>query len=188
MVAGRAVEHDAALSRGLHAGDHLGQGRLSAAGLPHDGQRPRARPKRLLSGLLRCGKCGGGWSIVGGESGPGARPMHPDWARSLRDQCQTAGAAFHFKQWGEWTFPGQSPGTPASDAIRWLREDGLLADQPMSAIALGGMDGDPGEKRMMGGEEVTVYMSHRWTRTARVGKARAGRLLDGREWNEVPHG
>lgn len=42
------------------------------------------------------------WVIVGGESGPGARPMHPDWARSLRDQCAAAGVAFHFKQWGEW--------------------------------------------------------------------------------------
>jgi protein gp37 len=40
------------------------------------------------------------WIIVGGESGPGYRPMHPDWARSLRDQCMTAGVAFHFKQWG----------------------------------------------------------------------------------------
>lgn len=42
------------------------------------------------------------WVIVGGESGPGARPMHPDWARSLRDQCQAAGVAFLFKQWGEY--------------------------------------------------------------------------------------
>jgi len=41
------------------------------------------------------------WVIVGGESGPGARPMHPNWARSLRDQCAAAGVAFHFKQWGE---------------------------------------------------------------------------------------
>lgn len=40
--------------------------------------------------------------IVGGESGPGARPMHPDWARSVRDQCAAAGVDFHFKQWGEW--------------------------------------------------------------------------------------
>lgn len=43
------------------------------------------------------------WVICGGESGPGARPMHPDWARSLRDQCQAAGVAFHFKQWGEFS-------------------------------------------------------------------------------------
>lgn len=42
------------------------------------------------------------WVIVGGESGHNARPMHPDWARSLRDQCQAAGVAFHFKQWGEF--------------------------------------------------------------------------------------
>lgn len=42
------------------------------------------------------------WVIVGGESGPGARAMHPDWVRSLRDQCASAGVAFHFKQWGTW--------------------------------------------------------------------------------------
>ncbi len=40
--------------------------------------------------------------ICGGESGTGARPMHPDWARGLRDQCKAAGVGFHFKQWGEW--------------------------------------------------------------------------------------
>lgn len=42
------------------------------------------------------------WVICGGESGPNARPMHPDWARSLRDQCQGAAGPFFFKQWGEW--------------------------------------------------------------------------------------
>lgn len=42
------------------------------------------------------------WVICGGESGPGARPMHPDWARSLRDQCQRARVPFFFKQWGEY--------------------------------------------------------------------------------------
>ncbi len=45
------------------------------------------------------------WIIVGGESGPGTRPMHPDWARDIRDQCAAAGVAFHFKQWGEWRPP-----------------------------------------------------------------------------------
>lgn len=40
------------------------------------------------------------WVIVGGESGPGARPMHPDWVRAIRDQCERAGVAFFFKQWG----------------------------------------------------------------------------------------
>jgi hypothetical protein len=42
------------------------------------------------------------WVICGGESGHGARPMHPDWARSLRDQCKAAGVPFFFKQWGDW--------------------------------------------------------------------------------------
>lgn len=78
--------------------------------------------------------------IVGGESGPGARPMHPDWARSLRDQCVAAGAAFHFKQWGEYS--------PL-----------LCAD---------GLDDD-----LM------------W-RMVRRGKKAAGRMLDGRTWDQMP--
>ena len=43
------------------------------------------------------------WVVAGGESGPGARPMHPNWARSLRDQCARARVPFFFKQWGSWT-------------------------------------------------------------------------------------
>ena len=42
------------------------------------------------------------WIIAGGESGPGCRPMHPDWVRSLLNQCQSFGVPFHFKQWGQW--------------------------------------------------------------------------------------
>ena len=53
------------------------------------------------------------WVIVGGESGPKARPVHPDWVRSLRDQCQAAGVPFFFKQWGEWS-PEGDPGDTAS--------------------------------------------------------------------------
>jgi len=48
-------------------------------------------------------KVGLDWVICGGETGPGARPMHPDWVRSLRDQCKSAEVPFFFKQWGEWT-------------------------------------------------------------------------------------
>jgi protein gp37 len=55
------------------------------------------------------------WVVVGGESGPGARPMHPDWARRLRDDCVGAGVAFLFKQWGDWL--------PDSHAD-WTRGDG----------------------------------------------------------------
>ena len=46
------------------------------------------------------------WVICGGETGPGARPMHPDWVRGLRDQCQAAATPFFFKSWGEW-WPGE---------------------------------------------------------------------------------
>jgi protein gp37 len=46
--------------------------------------------------------CAIDWVIVGGESGKDARPMHPDWVRSLRDQCKTAGVSYFFKQWGAW--------------------------------------------------------------------------------------
>lgn len=63
-----------------------------------------------------CGSTAGGgrcpdmlvpdWIIAGGESGPGARPMHPAWARGLRDDCQKAGIPFHFKQWGSWAPTG----------------------------------------------------------------------------------
>lgn len=55
------------------------------------------------------------WVIVGGESGPNSRPMHPDWARSLRDQCQEAGVPYLFKQWGEW---GPYPTTMTKDQRR----------------------------------------------------------------------
>jgi protein gp37 len=54
------------------------------------------------------------WVIAGGESGPDARPMHPDWARSLRDQCAAAGVAFHFKQWGERAWSERIEGDPST--------------------------------------------------------------------------
>jgi protein gp37 len=47
------------------------------------------------------------WVVAGGESGAGARPMHPDWARGLRDQCVAAYVPFLFKQWGQWVPPSQ---------------------------------------------------------------------------------
>lgn len=56
------------------------------------------------------------WVVAGGESGPGARPMHPDWARQLRDQCAAAGAPFLFKQWGDWG-PVTVEGDPEWDTI-----------------------------------------------------------------------
>jgi len=54
----------------------------------------------LLGPLNNLNLAGIDWAIAGGESGPAARPMNPDWVRSIRDQCVDAGVAFHFKQWG----------------------------------------------------------------------------------------
>ncbi len=62
------------------------------------------------------------WVIVGGESGPGARPMHPDWARTVRDQCAAAGVPFLFKQWGEWVPRGpESMGYPLVEGVPRVR-------------------------------------------------------------------
>ena len=92
------------------------------------------------------------WLIVGGESGPGARPIHPDWARALRDQCQAAGMAFFFKQWGEW-IPVELPSPIPSEA--WSKSF-VRQHWPDGAISV------------------------------RVGKRSAGRIMDGREWNQMP--
>lgn len=104
------------------------------------------------------------WVIVGGESGPGARPMHPDWARSLRNQCEAAGVPFLFKQWGEWA--------------------------PHCAVAGGneGRDIRRGHVRYLQGDsrEPDGHFRKGGAAVARVGKKAAGRLLDGREWNGVP--
>jgi len=98
------------------------------------------------------------WVIVGGESGPNARPMHPRWARSLRNQCQEAGVSYFFKQHGEWIgMPDLDPfthGMSHPHQMIWEHEENDPDDLPIS-----------------------VY---------RVGKKAAGRLLDGREWNELP--
>lgn len=112
------------------------------------------------------------WVIVVGESGPGARPMHPDWPRSLRDQCAAAGVPFFYKQWGEWAPHKPVPGGDLGGAVR----AGLVrivhptgqSDVEVS-IATGGRNTIPGSRYM-----------------ARVGKAVAGRLLDGVEHSEFP--
>ena len=77
------------------------------------------------------------WVIVGGESGPGARPAHLSWARALRDQFNNANVPFFFKQWGEW------------EHVEFLDD---------------------------GGE-----------RFEKAGEKKAGRILDGRTWNEMPN-
>nr|WP_241030742.1 phage Gp37/Gp68 family protein [Paraburkholderia sp. Ac-20347] len=65
------------------------------------------------------------WVIVGGESGPGARPMHPRWARAIRAQCAAAGTPFLFKQWGEWSDRTIPNGTAYADANSACLVDGV---------------------------------------------------------------
>jgi protein gp37 len=67
------------------------------------------------------------WVVVGGESGPGARPMHPDWARSLRDQCAAAGVPFLFKQWGDWVPGGVFAALDLGARKHRVKEDFLSA-------------------------------------------------------------
>lgn len=103
------------------------------------------------------------WVICGGETGPGARPMHPDWVRSLRDQCQAAEVPFFFKQWGEWAVGAED----GEHRAIYLTRDGQ---------DLFGMEEDDFAQHFDCSEVML-----------RVGKAKAGRVLDGQEWSEVPH-
>lgn len=99
------------------------------------------------------------WIIVGGESGPGARPMHPDWARGIRDQCAAAGVPFLFKQWGE-------------HALTYDRD----RDDP-DWRACGKQERGPGQWLNIAGG--TGFHGERVHYAARIGKKAAGRELDG---------
>lgn len=100
------------------------------------------------------------WVVAGGESGPAARPAHPDWFRSLRDQCGAAGVPFFFKQWGEWI-----TGEKQDDTFVW--PDGIR-----QAVRLGN-----GDNQGFWDDAKPCI---------RVGKKTAGRRLDGRMWDEYP--
>jgi protein gp37 len=106
------------------------------------------------------------WVIVGGESGPGARPMHPDWVCDLRDRCTTAGVPFFFKQWGAW-----HDGSIAGRAEHVVTPDGKA--RTWSEWRAGGALLSPPER----GRACVMTC---------VGKKAAGRELDGRTWDEMP--
>ncbi len=130
------------------------------------------------------------WVICGGESGANARPMHPAWAKSLRDQCQSAGTAFLFKQWGEWQPYSEhdetngpalhdEPPTQHPDASTRNRFDAICMDSDGTEYDLGKKGQFPKAPRgaFAGPHPMSMH---------RIGKKAAGRMLDGREWNEVP--
>lgn len=106
-----------------------------------------------------------GWEFVsqiisGGESGPGARPSHPDWHRATRDFCQEHKIAYFMKQWGAWA--------PTSAIDTYKHKWALTHNTQRTVVSAHGL---------LGTGEVLVY---------RVGKKRAGRLLDGHEHNKLP--
>lgn len=103
------------------------------------------------------------WVVVGGESGPKARPMHPDWAYQLQAQCEGADVPFLFKQWGEWVSAGQPAFGTVNGEVRHIRSDGSFwgDDLPEDEDA----------------DVLTVV---------KVGKKAAGRLLGGQEHDGYP--
>ncbi|WP_186223564.1 phage Gp37/Gp68 family protein [Burkholderia gladioli] len=126
-------------------------------------------PGRYLPALREVPRPSTSWVIAGGESGPGARPAHPDWPRALRDQCAKAGVPFLFKQHGEW-----APGSGDFGAGRFAT----------AAVAFDG-------RVVLGGHRAQDYpagasSADGWALVHRVGKRAAGRLLDGVEHNGFP--
>ncbi|WP_199031329.1 phage Gp37/Gp68 family protein [Ralstonia sp. ASV6] len=127
------------------------------------------------------------WVIVGGESGHDARYMHPDWPRSLRDQCEAAGVAFMLKQWGKWGTAAvhMSTGEPVfrqfesfqqwvNKAPTWVN-GGICVDRHGRLLRNGG---DMARARDAGDFPVTVLH--------KLGKKASGRLLDGVLHNAFP--
>lgn len=113
----------------------------------------------LLTGL--------GLIIAGGESGPKARPSHPVWWRSLRNQCVKAGKPFHFKQWGEWA-PGHGPLAMAGDPPgSWRKIESVKV----------------GRKTYRG---ANIHQFGDGTVVIRLGKKTAGRQLDVVTHDEMP--
>ena len=110
----------------------------------------------LLGPLPNLNLDGINWVIAGGESGAGARPMHPRWAMDIRDRCVEVDVAFFFKQWGAWKPERSASATPVSI-------DGqLLESMPRATLSTSPV------------------------RMRRVGKSAAGRRIDGRTWSEMP--
>ena len=110
------------------------------------------------------------WVVAGGESGTGARPMHPDWARTLRDQCAIAKVPFLFKQWGEWS---PTTAVPLPNDRYAMGPDGER--YRFNDIA---PDGERRFEAIRAGLNLTTMY--------RIGKRAAGRLLDDVLHDEYP--
>lgn len=109
------------------------------------------------------------WVVVGGESGPRARPMNPAWARALRDECQMRRIPFHFKQWGEWApMSEEREGYIRAEAPDDMVDRVIFPNGAHMFVIINGNNG------------IDATLIHRY------GKMAAGRELDGRTWDEWP--
>lgn len=99
------------------------------------------------------------WVILGGESGPDARAMHPEWVRLVRDQCETAGVPFFFKQWGTWYPCG---GWPCAGEKTAMNIEGKIEKFNDS------------------------FPPEGWIALEKTGKKKAGNMIDGRTWQQMP--
>ena len=128
-----------------------------------------------------CGYQGGrlpiDWVIAGGETGPGSRPMHPDWGRSLRDQCQAAGVPFFFKSWGKYRYSYRMFQTEQN----WIDKGAgwLNGDAKFVCVDMNGKELHCGADFM----KAKYPVAYGWP-----GIRSTSRLLDSREWNEFPEG
>jgi protein gp37 len=116
------------------------------------------------------------WVIVGGESGSKARPMNPLWVEHIQKCCEGASVPFFFKQWGEW-----SPNLPA-DNMKKLVDWAELAKRPNTQLRHCFL----GRSNKIVVPDVKVRYDELLYRMYKIGKHLAGRLLNGKEYNEFP--
>lgn len=118
------------------------------------------------------------WVVCGGESGPGARPMHPDWVRGLRDQCVNAGVPFFFQQWGAFG-PWIDEDKANHDGLEKWGHIGIQPDGSYGDIAIN-------PDSMLITNYTRGFNPENCHAMAKCGKKAAGRMLDGRTWDEFP--
>lgn len=117
----------------------------------------------LLGDLGELDLTGIDWVIVGGESGPGARPMHPDWVRNIKTQCRKQDVPFFFKQWGEYRPIKNSIEYENTNEVVWITKDNRIAVCKTNRVPM----------------TMAAAM-------IRVGKSKSGAILDGKEYKEFP--
>lgn len=146
---------------------------------PLRGSDPLPSPRDAWHG--KCRETPIHWVIAGGESGPGARPMHPDWVRSLRDQCAAAGVPFFFKQWGEWLPICPVYQSDDDDDDPW---DGGDPDRQIQLENTGSIA--IGEGEFVHGRDYQPDPAKNPWIMERTGKVAAGHRLDDRVHREFP--